>query len=187
MNEDDLRVMRESLRPKEGSYCFGNKHVKVIKSLEIPVEAKGRKFSLTTEVVEGDIPWLLGKTTLIRMGAILDIRTGYMKITDLGNVKVPMEENSGGHLVVRLKEQPKTRYVWWRTTDWLENEKEWKKYGRRLHLQFGHCSDGQIMNMLDKTWKEETVYKGKRAGIREIMKDIYGNCQICNKYRKNTS
>ena len=103
------------MRPKEGSYGFGNKHVRVIKSLEIPVEVKGRKFSLTTKVVEGDIPWLLGKPTLKRMGAILDIRTGYMKITDLGNVKVPMEENSGGHLVVRLKEQPKTRYVWWRT------------------------------------------------------------------------
>ena len=84
-----------------------------------------------------------------RKRKIADIRTGYMKITDLGNVKVPMEENSGGHLVVRLKEQPKTRYVWWRTTDWLENEKEWKKIWerRRLHLQFGHCSDGQIMNI----------------------------------------
>ena len=35
--------------------------MKVIKSVAIPVNLGGRKVGLTTKIVEGDIPWLLGK------------------------------------------------------------------------------------------------------------------------------
>ena len=52
----------------------------------IPVNLGGRKVGLTTEVVEGDIPWLLGKKTLKQMKAILDLGRGLLKIVDLGNV-----------------------------------------------------------------------------------------------------
>ena len=38
-----------------GCYYFGERRVKVIKSVVIPVNLEGRKVGLTTEVVEGDI------------------------------------------------------------------------------------------------------------------------------------
>ena len=47
--------------PKKGKYCFRDKEVHILKSLVIPVNLHRRKVQLLTEVVEGDIPWLLGK------------------------------------------------------------------------------------------------------------------------------
>ena len=52
----------------------------------ISVNLQGRKVLLITEVVEGDISGLLGKT-LKKMRAILDIGRGLMRIGGVGHIK----------------------------------------------------------------------------------------------------
>ena len=131
MNGEDLWVVKDSMVPKGESYCFREKKVRVIKSLEIPIDIGGRKVQLITEVLEGDIPWLLGKRTLKKMRALLDIGKGSMRITDLGHVKVPLRE-SWEDLVLKLREGENRKYVWWKTEHWLENERDRIKYRKRL-------------------------------------------------------
>ena len=73
MDLEDLQIVKESIAPKRGKYYFGDKQMHIIKSLVISVNLRGRKVWLHIEVVEGDIPWLLGKRALEKMRAILDI------------------------------------------------------------------------------------------------------------------
>ena len=95
-----------------GVYCFGDKQVNIIKSLLIPVNLNVKKLHLITKVVEGDIPWLLGKRTLKKMGALLDIGRGVMKVSDIGYLEVPFREDRGGHLKVYQAEGAHRMYVW---------------------------------------------------------------------------
>ena len=89
----------------------------MIKSVVIPVNLGGRKVGLTTEVVEGDIPWLLGKKTLKQMKAILDLGRGLIRIGDLGHVEIPLRESRGGHVKIVFQETEEKKYVWWRAKD----------------------------------------------------------------------
>lgn len=52
---------------KDKRYRFGETGYDVAKVLEIPCFLNGRRFSIRTEVVEGDIPWLIGVETLERL------------------------------------------------------------------------------------------------------------------------
>ena len=45
-------------------------------------------------------------------------------------------------------------YIWGNKSDWLINEKEWRKKGYRLHLKFGHCSATQLIQVIQKSRKQ---------------------------------
>ena len=97
---EELQIMKDSWERKD-VITLVKKRVKVIKSVVIPVNLGGRKVGLTTEVMEGDIPWLLGKKTLKQMKATLDLGRGLLRIVDLGHVKIVLRETEEKKCLVK--------------------------------------------------------------------------------------
>ena len=42
------------------------------------------------------------------------------------------------HLKIKLRKRKKKLTREWWMKDWLQDKEEWKRIGRKLHLQFGH-------------------------------------------------
>ena len=77
----------------------------------IPVNLGGRKVGLTTEIMEGSIPWLLLKKILKQMKAIRDHGRGLLRKGDLGHVEIPLRESPGEHVKIMLRETEEKKYV----------------------------------------------------------------------------
>ena len=77
---------------------------------------------------------------------LLDIEEGIMRIKDLGHVEVPLRESRGGNAKIKLQETEQKKCLV--KSQRLDSKQ--RGMGKRLHLQFGQCSDRQMINVLDK-------------------------------------
>ena len=74
MSQNELKRMKDTRRESHKVFNFGTSSYKSKGVIEIPVTLKGRRFYLRTEVLEGDIPWLIGKKTMSNMGMMLNLK-----------------------------------------------------------------------------------------------------------------
>ena len=60
---DREEVQRVNRTKKESSkvFNFGETQYSSRGVVEIPVAVKGKKFYLITEIIQGDVPWLIGR------------------------------------------------------------------------------------------------------------------------------
>ena len=72
--------MNETRKESHKVFNFGESAFKSKGVIEIPVSLKGRKFYLKTEILQGDVPWLIGKKTMNRMGMVIDMKKDNVKI-----------------------------------------------------------------------------------------------------------
>ena len=168
--------------PSKTIYQFGGGERRVsIKRLELPIVIGDLKIKITTEVVEADIPLLIGANSLESSKAVLDF--GAMQAT-IFSVTVPLIKVSSGHFCIdllpsRVDGDPTHDY----TNDEVvlhainigENlsQKELKK----LHHICGHSSSKRLLKLLDKAGK---LTKEREKEVLEIEK----SCDSCQKNSK---
>ena len=87
MNGQERREMVMSMRGIEGSYKFGESVYKALKEVRIPCSIDGFEFNIITVVVEGEIPWLIGRETMAKMKIDLDVARSIVTYGGLGGVK----------------------------------------------------------------------------------------------------
>ena len=94
----ELKRIRETKEESNKVFKFGESSYKAKCVMELPVVLKDRKFYLRTEILQGDIPWLIGKKTMSRMGMRIDMKDNVVEIEALGGIKVRLREDEQGHL-----------------------------------------------------------------------------------------
>ena len=69
--------MKDSERKIEATYVFGEREYKCHRKFLIPIVIGNHKALLETEIVEGNIPWLVGTVVLDKLGARIDFANKY--------------------------------------------------------------------------------------------------------------
>src|SRR5215469_13666131 len=185
------RELEETLRSEKDQTEFSFLENKVIlkKTYELPVEIGNFKAFLKTEIVEGDIPWLVGTDSLRKMGAIIDLEKEVMIASKLKNQQLQLKLNNMGHTMIPLRKNEQGSLIWIERQSklWIENEKEWKQHCLRLHLQFGHGSYSKLETMLLKALKGDMTFDKYRKERLKILKRICEECTVCVKYGRTPS
>ena len=102
--EDKASIMEERT---EQIFRFGDgKPVKPISVKIIPIRICGKDVFLRTCVVENDIPLLLSKQTMMKMGMVIDLQKMVVQIKDSKNCD-ELESTDSGHILLQISRQCK--------------------------------------------------------------------------------
>ena len=144
--------IRKSEKFVSRKFRFGETTYDCRKELEIPVWLGGLKVYIRNFLVDGDIPWLIGRETMQRLRINLDLESNVARVKEL-NVAVRLREDSSGHLRVVLGRRLMKNEVWLGVTS--GNDLERKGRLKKLHLQFGHPGFEKLIQLLIEAGKGE--------------------------------
>ena len=74
LSQKELKRLNDTKRESNKVFNFGESSFKSRGLIEIPVKIEGQKFYLKTEILQGNVPWLIGKKTMSRMGMVIDLK-----------------------------------------------------------------------------------------------------------------
>src|SRR5215469_2227096 len=173
----------------EGSYNFGNSCFKVKKTLKIPCSIEGYRFNLLTDVIEGDIPWLMGKETMAKMDMKIDVKRKTVVIGALSNLVAKCTVSKKGHLLLKVREKRTREEVWYqgRTREDLKNGNQRKNIVWKLHAQFGHPSIEKLWTLISEAYRAEDLNEQERKEIKSTIKTISETCQVCLRFKRTPS
>ena len=171
--------IRKSEKFVSRKFRFGETTYDCRKELEIPVWLGGLKVYIRTFLVDGDIPWLIGRETMQRLRINLDLESNVARVKEL-NVAVRLREDSSGHLRVVLGRRLMKNEVWLGVTS--GNDLERKGRLKKLHLQFGHPGSEKLIQLLIEAGKGEGNEELSR--MRREVKEISEACEVCLRYKK---
>ena len=173
--EDRCSIMEEDI---EKVFRFGDgKPVKAISLKTIPIRICERDIFLKTFVVENDIPLLLSKQTMMKMGMVIDMQNMVVRIKD-SEIPEQLESTDSGHVTIQISRQSKDS----KALTFLVSEKsEPKKTADFYHRYFAHSSAGKI----GKVIKDAKLENGDDI-IKELEK-IDQTCDFCLKHRKRST
>ena len=97
MDKEDMLRVKITMKEAEKTFKFGETEYRSDKLLELPCTIGQTKVFLRTYVVKGDIPWLVGKVTMEKLGTIIDFEEKKVVFREISEV-VKLREDSGGHL-----------------------------------------------------------------------------------------
>ena len=97
---NDCQKQRVEVVSSQRIYKFGGGEIRPSKCVvKLPCYLAGKDLAIRTEVVEADIPLLIGNSTLKRAKAVLHIEKG--KVELLGNL-IEMKEMDSGHFEIDI-------------------------------------------------------------------------------------
>ena len=186
MSWEEREEVRKSMEVIEGNYVFGESKYKAVKRIRIPCTFFRWDFFLITDVVQGDIPWLLGRESLRKMRACINLNSYEMTIGVFKNARVPLRVDEKGHLRISIRRGIK-KEIWWEgnVKNSLEDKQERKKILKRLHVQFGHPSKERLGDLIKDAYRDEMEDETLRD-IKEDIGELSDNCEVCIRYKKNT-
>src|SRR5215469_15492313 len=189
LGRDELIKVKRSQQNVEETYWFGNKEVKVNRTLDLPVNWGIHKLYIRTGIANENIPWLLGNQVLKKMGAVLDLEKKILKMMNFGNKELKIVEVGEGHIGLDMIEYKGNNKIWLNTRNdsWVKSEKEWKLGCEKLHLQFGHGSYDKLKDMIEKTYRELREFKDNKEEKLKILKETCEKCKICQKFERTPS
>lgn len=176
--------MKETRRQSNKTFNFGESSYKSTGIVEIPVTLKGKKFYLSTEILKGDVPWLIGKRTMSNMEMRLNLKENTVEIGALGGMKVNLWEDKQGHLrlkVTKKKVREDLLLEGWRG----KNKREMRAAIMKLHLQFGHGSGDKIWRLTEEAKWSEGLEKEEIGEVKKMVMELTGNCEVCKRYKRN--
>ena len=176
--------LKETEKRVDKEFRFGESKYGCTRELEIPVWIKGEKIYLRTFVVEGDIPWLIGRTTLQKLKVSLDLERDVADIKELG-MKVQLRTDRVGHLRIALGRRLRKEEVWGENLAGTGKE-ELRRKLRKLHLQFGHVGQEKLIELLEDAGQLEKNNRENQEmrELRQEVKKISNDCITCKKFRK---
>ena len=143
----------------------GGDSVESLTNVVIPVSIGSLNCNLSVEVVPGSLPLLISLKTMSDIGFLINFSSSQLF---LGKTEIIMHKTPTGHLTVDLV--PKTEEV-----SFLASKEIDQKELRKLHRQFGHCS-----NLL----KNAGYDVGK---LSVILEEIVKKCEICDHFGRSKS
>ena len=183
MNQQELERMKKTRRESNKVFKFGESVYMSKGIIEIPVIMKGRKFYLRTEIVQGDVPWLMGKRTMSRMGMTIDLKRDSVQIEVLGGLAVKLREDEQGHLRLPIYRREKEELL---LEGWKgKSLKEVRGAIMKLHLQFGHGSGEKIWKLTETAQWSDGLNEDERGEVKKLVSELIGSCEVCKRYKRN--
>ena len=144
---------------------------------------KGRTFYLRTEILEGDIPWLIGKKTMSNMGMMLNLKEDNVSIGVLRGIEINLIEDKQGHLRIPILRRKVEELL----LEGLKgkSQKEIKGAIMKLHLQFGHGSGDKIWKLTEAAQWSDGLREDEKVVVRKLMTGLIASCEVCKKYKRN--
>ena len=184
LSQKELKRINGTRKESNKVFNFGESSYKSKGVIEIPVILKGQKFYLKTEILQGDVPWLIGKKTMSRMGMTIDLKENNVKIKVLGGMEVKLKEDNQGHLripILRRIREEELLLEGWKG----KSTKEVRGAIMKLHLQFGHGSGEKIWKLTEEAQWSDGLNEDERAEIKKLVTDLIASCEVCRRYKRN--
>ena len=154
-------------------YKFGGGEMRPSKCLvRLPCNLAGKNVILSTEVVEADIPLLIGDSSLEKANAVLHIAP--CKVELMGNM-IPMEKTASGHFSIEIK-IPKPEDKETEMCLVVQQEELTDANLEKLHHYWGHTSADKLSKLIQNAGKLKSETKQKLEKIRN-------SCTSCQLFR----
>ena len=166
------------VHPSKTAFKFGDgKTVYAEKKAIIPVVVAGLKAKVETEIVREKIPLLLSKSSLKRAEMVIDMKNDKATIF---NRPVELQLSSSGHYCINIcptQTSETTEQVLVNVLDCtLPRSKRCKKV-KKLHEQFSHASENQMVKMLERAGMMDKE-------LHDIVNEVIRNCNTCVKFKR---
>ena len=174
---DNMKARLEGPFKSDTAFKFGNQgELSSIGFYRLPVKIGGANYKIEVDIIDSDIPLLLSKNEMRRLGIGIDMKRDKVTINDKPLV---VNTTSAGHYIIDLLDKGavynmnQVLMVDIKRAD----EKEQKKVLEKLHAQFGHKSKQAFVNLLKAADKWEENYS-------KIIDSIIDGCEGCVLKRK---
>ena len=175
--------MHDTKKESNKIFKFGESIFMLKGVIEIPVMMKGQKFYLKTEILQGDVPWLIGKETMSRMGMTIDLKRNNVEIEVLGGLIINLREDEQGHLRIPILKRLKEELL---LEGWKgKSQKEVKGTIMKLHLQFGHGSGEKIWKLTETAQWSDGLNEDEREEVKKLVTELIASCEVCRRYKRN--
>lgn len=175
--------MKKEQETSDRKFKFGNSEFESKRVLKIPCKIGDKKVKIRTEIIEGEVPWLIGRETMVNMGLIMDIEKRKVYLRNFNNLEMKCNLDERNHLRLELMKQKISTI--WIVKDWIQDNLKCRKGLAKLHLQFGHGSCQKIWNLIENSYKNENFFENNKREIKAELQKICDNCNICKKYKRN--
>ena len=174
---DSMRKRIEGPYKSETAFRFGNQgELSSIGFYRLPVKIGGEDYKIEVDIIDSDIPLLLSKNEMRRLGIGIDMKRDRVTINDKPLV---VNTTSAGHYIIDLLDKgviydmQQVLMVDIKRAD----SKEQKKVLEKLHAQFGHRSKQSFVNLLKAADKWDDSFS-------KIIDKIIDGCEGCVLRRK---
>ncbi|XP_071118367.1 uncharacterized protein [Haliotis cracherodii] len=174
--EDD-KVRQVNRTKSDSIFKFGGgRLLKSIAKVTFPCEIAGVNCTITTDVVQSDIPLLLGKPAMKAAKVVLDLENDRASIF---GKEINLQCTSSGHYCIPILHSTmhvnQTFEVLYSQS--MQSRQEKKKKILKLHRQFAHPSSRRLLMLLeDAGIKDDT----NQALVDEVAQE----CDVCLKFKK---
>ena len=164
-------------------YQFGDgRKIKAIKSAQIPAIIGSKKFQIETDVIEGDIPLLLSKSSMKRGNMKINFQDD--TITILHEI-IPLMTTSSGHYIIPITkakqiinnfERGSTNSITLALSKVMDNY----NVALKLHRQFAHPTQEKLLKLINNAghpWSANNE-------LKEKIKEVSNTCKTCKIYKK---
>lgn len=176
--KDMLNKVRGPFESKR-SFQFGNQAIlKSLKKYMLPARIAGLDTSIECDVISSDIPMLLSKPDMKRLGVTLHMLEDQAKINGM---MIDLQTTSAGHYVLPLFDS-KCHDVdvdeVFAVNLMIADDKEKLSALNKLHKQFGHRPKQNFVDLL----KSADSWTPDMSGMLDL---IIKNCEGCIKRKRN--
>ena len=173
LDEENYKKVETS--PSSRTFGFGNNESLTANvSYRIPVLLAGKRKKLDIDVIKSDIPLLLSKKTMEKIGTKLDFKN--KTITMYGNT-VEMLETKSGHPIIKI--QPDNNDQVLLVSTQIQTHEDQVKMLSKLHRQFGHMTKKKFLQFL-KTSSFQWL-----DSLNEDVQNIVSKCKGCILKKRN--
>ena len=174
LDEFDKKKVRQTAGEKMFKFGGGTR-LKSKGEYHLPAILAGKEVTITTYVVESDIPLLLSRSAMKRAGVKMDLEN------DSANIfgkDVALNLTFSGHYCIPIDRTEKIAVdeVFSVKLEGMET-KDRHKTLLKLHRQFAHPPVKKLKSLLQAAnlWKDE---------YKDLLEDIDSKCDLCKRYSK---
>ena len=173
--EDFSKVLKEESHTK---FKFGdNKMIKSIRKVTFPAVIANTKVSLSTDVVDYNIPLLLSKESMKKAGVQIDFGEDKVVMFDQ---RVDIKYSSCGHYCVPINGNKLNDTVELSLFCGILNEKSDKEImdlAKKLHRQFAHPTSKKLKSLIDDAEVNNVI-------LNKCIDEVSEKCDTCIKYKR---
>nr|XP_039264060.1 uncharacterized protein LOC120339893 [Styela clava] len=170
---------KKSVKIQKGGtgFKFGDgREVISTKSVMLPAIISGALCYIKADVVKDKLPLLLSKSTLKKAGTTINLEND--EAIMLGK-PVELQFTTNGHYCIDIhpcqasKIQQRDRKDVFTSSIYTKSDKEMRKEILKLHKQFGHASEDNLIRLI------KTGNKSLSSDITSIIREVTNECEIC--------
>ena len=181
-DQQEIKKMSKSMEQSNKTFYFGETPYSSRGILKLPCKIGEHRFYIKTEILKGDIPWLIGRETMENMDMVINVKKEKVKLGELNGMEAKIRIDNKGHL--RLGMGIETADKVWRGEEWSDVRAERHKKLWKLHLQFGHPGWERLWKLLEEANDDYEEDKERGNLIKKKLQEVSEGCETCLKYKK---